>query len=828
MSKSDKHEGLWQSGDLLLDEFEVLKILGRGGMGEVFLVRRLCTGDLFAVKTSRHSETRDDHREHLFLNELRVWLELPLHPHLCACNFFRTIDDRTAIFGEYVDGQSLREWIDNENQRSVTTILDIAIQFAWGLHAAHTQSVVHQDVKPANVLLTGDGCAKVTDFGLARAREIRGITTLSDPGSDSSFPWNQGMTLAYCSPEQALRKKLTYKTDIWSYGLSVLHMFLGHLTWNVGALADDLLEMVCQDPLSPDIPPDVAAVLCRCFKKNPKDRWESMDVIADELQKVYEKLTQQVYERVKPEYPEKKVNDIKEYDRLTVSGRSWDDPRSWLKTAFELAEFDPEEIELIIPKRTGSRTSQAIVDLVVYNKAINLFREMAFQGKDIARVSLGLIFRNTALIQRSLEDLPGAIRSLESGIETWEELVARTPADGYQRDLAKTHMQKATLLAARRDFRLAVESVDKALEYFQALPREKRHYKDSKSLAEAYQTKADALWNLAETHEAVALYDKTIDLLKELSADDSLKIQNDVAKALANKGNALLGQGKHHDAIAVYTEAIHIQEHLVASGSRKTDNAKVQMDLAKTYFNISVALKRVGDHQQRLTFCDMAVSITDRLVTEERRREYIDFLSTFYVSKAGALINNGRKTDAVETYNLAINILENQFYHRGRNERATELAMAYTNKANILSDSVDSKQIALELYDRSLMILDHVIKTKPRSNLKPVVSDILMNKGDTLREIGALDRAIDTLDRALGILWTEIKEKNRVALMADVGWVKVCKTKVYRDLKVYPEAIREGQEASRILMNEIEQSGRVDLKDIHEEVQDIISELENR
>ncbi|MCD4654609.1 protein kinase, partial [bacterium] len=161
MDKHNKNSGVWKPGSILLDEFEIVKILGRGGMGEVYLVRRLCTDDLFAVKTILHTSVKDDHREHLFLNELRVWLDLPDYPHLCACRFFRTVEDRIAIFAEYVEGESVRKWIHSKNEKTIDMILDVAIQFAWGLHAAHTQAVVHQDVKPDNVLMTKDRLVKV-------------------------------------------------------------------------------------------------------------------------------------------------------------------------------------------------------------------------------------------------------------------------------------------------------------------------------------------------------------------------------------------------------------------------------------------------------------------------------------------------------------------------------------------------------------------------------------------------------------------------------------------------------------------------------------------
>ena len=95
---------------------------------------------------------------------------MPEHPLLVACRFFRTVGDEVVLFAEFVEGGSLADWIRDRRLTGLEQILDAAIPFAWGLHAAHELGLVHQDVKPGNALITGDGQVKVADFGLARAR----------------------------------------------------------------------------------------------------------------------------------------------------------------------------------------------------------------------------------------------------------------------------------------------------------------------------------------------------------------------------------------------------------------------------------------------------------------------------------------------------------------------------------------------------------------------------------------------------------------------------------------------------------------------------------
>jgi serine/threonine protein kinase len=184
--------------------------LGEGGMGTVYLlVRSQSTGQRFAVKKTWF---RNEASQRNFLSELQTWLDLPEHPHLVACRFFRTVEAELAIFAEYVESGSLEACIAERRLTQLDHILDVAIQFAWGLHAAHELGLVHQDVKPGNVLMTPDSVAKVSDFRLARARAVAGERGAG--GGENLLMSCGGMTEAYCSPEQAAYHPLSRKTDL--------------------------------------------------------------------------------------------------------------------------------------------------------------------------------------------------------------------------------------------------------------------------------------------------------------------------------------------------------------------------------------------------------------------------------------------------------------------------------------------------------------------------------------------------------------------------------------------------------------------------------------
>ncbi|MFF7633157.1 protein kinase [Kitasatospora sp. NPDC008050] len=312
----------WQIGDVIDDRYEVTGVHEAGGMGLVHRVRHLLWGSDLAVKSPRPELLRSAREREQFTAEAETWVSLGLHPHVCGCHYVREIDGIPRVFAEYVDGGSLREHIRDRRlyrgtpQEVRARILDVAIQLAWGLQHAHDQGLVHQDVKPANVLLDRDGTAKITDFGLARARPVTpdpvsgsggpggadGPTGPGEPGV--SLPvLSGGMTPVYASPEQFAGDRLSRRTDVYSFAVSVLEMFTGGVTWYVGPVAGAALELYRTGPRSEDLPAmpaGLADLLQRCLDHDPARRPHSTAEVAAELALVYERVTGERYPRPTP------------------------------------------------------------------------------------------------------------------------------------------------------------------------------------------------------------------------------------------------------------------------------------------------------------------------------------------------------------------------------------------------------------------------------------------------------------------------------------------------------------------------------------------------
>lgn len=308
----------WEDGKVLLGQYVVERKLGQGGMGAVYRVRPREGGAALAVKKILLPQ---ESLRRAFLDELQVWIGLPEHPHLVACRFFRTVGEDLAIFAELVEGGSVADRLRDRTPMATERLLDVAIQLAWGLHALHEWGLVHQDVKPGNALLTADGVVKVSDFGLARARSRGGD---GPGGGDDPLVSAGGMTRAYRSPEQAAGQRLSRATDVWSWGVSVLELFTGEVTWMDGQAAAEALALYREagpdDPGRPAMPDGVAAVLARCFEHDPARRWPHLAAAAAALADVYRAQTGRPYPRHAPPLPDRRTGSASAHDRRTITG----------------------------------------------------------------------------------------------------------------------------------------------------------------------------------------------------------------------------------------------------------------------------------------------------------------------------------------------------------------------------------------------------------------------------------------------------------------------------------------------------------------------------
>jgi predicted Zn finger-like uncharacterized protein len=319
----DTVPAVWQPGDVILDLYEVSGVLGKGGMGTVYKVRHKGWNVDLAVKSPLPQLLQQPEAVDNFVRECGTWVNLGLHPHTVTCHYVRTLAGIPRVFAEYVAGGDLESWIKSGRlyeggpEQALARILDIAIQFAWGLHFAHEQGLVHQDVKPANVMMSADGTAKVTDFGLANACVSVGQNPAAGTHAKTVQVTGRGGTPAYWSPEQATaqaqaetgvvretRTKITKRADLWGWATSVLEMFVGERLWGRGNIAGTWLEEAFPDleleAELPRMPDSILDLLRQCLQRDPALRPTDMLAVAGTVQEVYQQVTGQVFARQEP------------------------------------------------------------------------------------------------------------------------------------------------------------------------------------------------------------------------------------------------------------------------------------------------------------------------------------------------------------------------------------------------------------------------------------------------------------------------------------------------------------------------------------------------
>jgi WD40 repeat protein/serine/threonine protein kinase len=342
---------LWQPGQTLLDTYEVVGKLGEGGMGLVYRVHHKSWNMDLAVKQPKASLFATQKGKEDFIREAETWVNLGLHPHITSCYYVRMIDDIPHIFVEFMEGGSLEDWIQRKGQdlyeggpeASLERILDIAIQFAWGLAYAHEQGLVHQDVKPLNVLMTPEGVVKVTDFGLAKARAKAGES--ADGKERRALVSGSLHTVAYRSPEQAKGEMLSHKTDIWSWAVSVLEMFEGGVYWHDGQSAGTSLETYLRrgsERDHPIMPKGLIGLMRQCFQIDPNDRPSDMLVITQKLVDIYAMVTGIPYTRQKPDPIDLRAASLNNKALSFLDLNNSESARNAWKEALEKDEHHPE------------------------------------------------------------------------------------------------------------------------------------------------------------------------------------------------------------------------------------------------------------------------------------------------------------------------------------------------------------------------------------------------------------------------------------------------------------------------------------------------------
>jgi serine/threonine protein kinase len=285
-----------------ISHYQVIEKLGAGGMGEIWKAQDARLNRMVAIKVLTNASAGDSDRRRRFIQEAQAASALN-HPNIITIYDITHDQESEYMVMEYVAGKTLADLIP-AGGLGVAKTLQYSVQIADALRAAHAAGIVHRDLKPGNVMVTDAGLVKILDFGLAKVSVATKLTEETQTMGAAPMTVEGSIlgTVAYMSPEQAQGKKVDARSDIFSFGVVMYEMLTGAKAF-AGDSAISTLTAILRDDvkpaseLVPDVPPEVVEIIGLALKKDPKDRWQSMQVVHTVLTGQKQKFDSGVFTR---------------------------------------------------------------------------------------------------------------------------------------------------------------------------------------------------------------------------------------------------------------------------------------------------------------------------------------------------------------------------------------------------------------------------------------------------------------------------------------------------------------------------------------------------
>jgi eukaryotic-like serine/threonine-protein kinase len=278
-----------------IGHYQVTREIGSGGMGEVYLAQDTRLGRHVALKLLPTLFTTDNDRLRRFEQEARTASALN-HPNVCVIHEVgETEEGHHYIAMEYVEGETLRQHMTS-TRMELSNVIDVAVQIASALKAAHEVGVMHRDIKPENIMLRRDGYVKVLDFGLAKLTEQRAADLAAPAGARVKTDTGLVMgTSSYMSPEQARGLAVDGRTDIWSLGVVLYEMVTGEAPFKGETTSDVIVSILDREPqplehCRPAVPAELQEIVSKTLSKSREERYQTIEELAGKLKSLKQEL----------------------------------------------------------------------------------------------------------------------------------------------------------------------------------------------------------------------------------------------------------------------------------------------------------------------------------------------------------------------------------------------------------------------------------------------------------------------------------------------------------------------------------------------------------
>jgi len=621
-----------------ISHYKIIKKLGEGGMGIVYLAEDMKLKREVAIKfLPRYISSNEEERKR-FEIEAQAAASLN-HPNISTIHSIEETDENVFIVMEYIDGEELKDKIKT-GPSPVDETINVAIQIAEGLDAAHKKSIVHRDIKSGNIMITKSGKVKIMDFGLAKVGQGTLVTKVGTTVG----------TISYMSPEQARSESINHRTDIWSMGVILYEMLTGKLPYHGDFEQAIIYSILNEEPESissirNDIPIKLEQIIQKMLSKNPNLRFQS----ADELLKEFRELQNKTGVQAKSEID--KTIAVLPFENISPD-----------KETDYFADGLTEELIINL-----SRIKEV--------RVVARTNSMRFKGtnKDISTIGreLGVRYIMAGSVRKFKDDLRISVQMIEvnKGIQLWgetykgkladifdiQEKVSKEIADAMMLKLSpveKVELTKKPTLNAEafdcylrgRNFLLnrTKNNLDFAILLFQkAVELDSRFASAYAGLGEAY----GAMYRDFDRQET--WLDKALEVsLKALMYDSSL------SEAYASLGLAYFGKNELDQALTATKKAIELDPNnsnaywILSRIYHSTDRDKEAIEALEkvisinpnfftAYDDLEMYCERIGDIEKYNNVLQTVITIVPKYLVQHPEDTYRRMAYAVTLAKVG-------------------------------------------------------------------------------------------------------------------------------------------------------------------------------------------------
>ncbi len=442
---------------IIANRYKIIKKLGQGGMGEVYKALDTILDRVIAIKIVYSNLIKKQEFIQRFLREAKITASLN---HINIVKVFDLILDNNNYYliMEFIDGNSLRNYLENRKEINILNELDLFLQILDGIEYAHSKNIVHRDLKPENIMLTKEGIIKITDFGLAFAL---GSHSLTNPGTLMG-------TLGYLSPEQAQGIDVDHLTDIYSLGVILYELLTNNLPIIDTNAAAMIYKILNEKPIpptkyNPNIDKELENIILKAIEKNKNKRYknttEFKNIIINYINKKIKEQEEIIDKENKIEI-DKKIEEKIDKDSLISKTLSsiLNDIVSYKKDIKDLAkEQKNQSIEQVIEKPIKEIEDKLIIDQNIINQEIkeedkNLIEEKKIEHKE---KNINIPFLNIA---KNLEQIDIST-NIKDKRETNKSLSSRE---------IEVLLNKAQIFYEKRDYESTINILENLLPYYES------------------------------------------------------------------------------------------------------------------------------------------------------------------------------------------------------------------------------------------------------------------------------------------------------------------------------------------------------------------------